>query len=131
MSAFVNTDDGLVNLDQVERIYEGDNHNPSMVNLVGGRAVALAPYVSLDKQITQVIPAGDAWELLRRDSTDRNEFWVDPVIAWGVTIRGFLVPITAYSPSGEHDETVALRDVRTGHVYRDGEMHRSAAGWLE
>ena len=78
-----------------------------------------------------VTPQGE-WDCVIADSWDGDRLseMVEPVLVWGLTAEGQLIPITSFYPAGVTDP-YALRRAGSGTVYSEDGSYPSAAEWLD
>jgi len=118
--SFVHTEPGVwVNLARVDTLRRLRNGNYEVT--VDGRVVddnCPGP----DETIVQIVPNDGGWELLSLcdAGTPEMSVYVEPIIAWGLTPFGVVVPVTPMEPAGDHGE-VAYRghgDPRIFTIFR-------------
>jgi hypothetical protein len=125
----------LVNLDHVIRICPIRSNIPGedFSLLVAGRADPIHAPATITDTIVQIIPAGDQWETLVLIEGDTPSYVTDPVIAWGLTLDGCVVAITADCPEGIHKQANAdglrRRGEPTVHLPFDA-TYPDADAWL-
>jgi hypothetical protein len=125
----------LVNLDHVIRISprQSDTPGEDFSLLVAGLQNAVPAAASITDTIVQIIPAGDQWETLVLIEGDAPSYVSDPVIAWGLTLDGCIVAITADCAEGIHKQANAhglrRRGEPTVHLPFDA-TYPDADAWL-
>ena len=106
MITFINTNIGKVNLTTVRKISGPDRRLLELTD--GTYAEALC---DPDAVVVKMLPAGGEFEVVVDSSTADNptDFWVEPVIAWGVCLNGTVVPITPAEPAGLWSKSPLVR----------------------
>lgn len=126
---FVNVDDGWIRLDSVAR-YKRDSKSGDKVILKDGTTVK-APDDFFDAVISLVTPQGE-WECVIANSWDGDRLSeiIEPVLAWGLAIDGYVIPITPLYPKGVID-LYALRRAGSEMVYSGAEGPLTVAQFLD
>jgi hypothetical protein len=109
---FIYTGRDYVNLDTVQVAKSKDDGRHQ---LVGGGKMIDDNSVDFLKTIVSVVAVQGEWECLARGEGLEPAI-SDPVIAWGVTVLGEVIPITPAEPSGVQGE-FALRKAGSPRVY--------------
>lgn len=125
-STFVYTPKGYFNLQTVDRaVFKKDGS----YELISKDVVVDDDHRHFDNLITAVVPCSTEMECLILCEGDHehpeDEVAVEPVLAWGLTVSGSLVPMTPSSMEGITDEPYALRKVGHPRVF----THDSIGGW--
>lgn len=114
---FIYTGKDYVNLDTVQVAKSKDDGRHQIV--VGGKVIDDHNLEFLTTLVS-VIPVQGEWECLLRAETP-DSFTCEPVIAWGVTVLGKVVPITPGEPGGVEGEC-GLRMMGRPRVYSPNNM---------
>jgi hypothetical protein len=128
MPRFVYTSQGWHNLDRVdEALFNGNR-----VDLVVDGQVVDRGNPTFLEQLVSATPALTEWECIERgcEEDGPEAIVVTPVLAWGFTVIGALVPITATDMHGMHGN-YGLREKGTHTVYADGSRYSDAEAWLK
>lgn len=118
MSCFIYTPKGYVNLSSVEQARINQDGRHSIV--VDGKIVD-DNHVDFRETIVSIVPINGEWECLYPHNEEDNtkSLLSEPILAWGLTVLGSMVPITPSGMGGVH-ERVALRKVGDTRIYEGG-----------
>jgi hypothetical protein len=128
MSSFIYTQKGYVNLNRVEIAQHTKTTDHKII--VDGEVVDERN--DFGTTIISMSPVQGEWEcLLPCEEEDGTEQAISsPVIAWGLTVLGFAVPITP-SDMGGVDGAHALRKTGDTRVFDQlGQEYKDAADWI-
>jgi hypothetical protein len=112
---FVMIGNSYIRLDEITRFQRNKNGRFQIETESG---IIGDEIYDFDDFVVDFIPVQSDWECLFADpdSGDTEPYWSEPVVAWGRTITGSIVPVTASNTSGVKQE-FALRKVGDPRVY--------------
>ena len=125
---FVYVGGGYLNLSQIERVrIKRDGRHELIVN----GAVVDDNHPDFPAAIASVIQPQGEWECLSTISEEDGSLslYDEPILAWGFTVTGNLVPITAGELGGVEGE-FGLRKVGDARVYTIDITYPDADSWL-
>ena len=122
MATFIYTPKGYLNLSKVA---EARFRNDERFLIVVDGAVMDDNHVGFPRTITSIIPTQGEWECLYPfDEEDKSKSILsEPVLAWGLTVLGEIVPITPSARDGVF-ESFGLRKAGDTRIYE-----RSVGGY--
>lgn len=127
-STFIYTRRGYVNLSKIDR---ADFNKDGTHTLMVGDEVIDERHHDFGNYIVSLASCAEAVECLTICGSDdehpEEEILVEPVLAWGLTTIGAVVPITPSSMEGEPDKQYALRKVGSARVYTNNNI----GGWSD
>ncbi len=84
-----------------------------------------------ENKITTVIPVSGEWECLQKVSEEDGQFSVyrEPVLAWGFSVFGHLVPVVPSNMGGD-DDWVALRKCGEEKIYTSVGDYDDLNAWI-
>ena len=132
MSKFIHTSQGYINVDRIDRIV---SKQEGVDIIVGGETIE-ASTSPAESGVVSVIPTQGQWEVLEYiDDAEYfskygQSYFIEPVIAWGLTLQGSLVPITPLSMDGTTGD-FAFRQLNSARVYTPNAAYDSLDAWLE
>lgn len=116
---FVYTSKGYLNLAKVE--LARSKANSTGMELISEEGIVLdADNRDFASKIISIVACGAEFECLTAiggDEEHPDQVGAEPVLAWGLTSLGSLVPITPGYPGGVTEEPYALRKVGSPLVY--------------
>jgi hypothetical protein len=127
-STFIYTPNGYVNLDAVSEARFGDGKRYQI--FVGDRVVD-GENPDFGNTVVSIAPVNGEWDCIVKCTEDdgSESALALPVLAWGLTALGRLVPITPGNASGV-EGSYALRKVGEGRVYYEMNTYETADAWL-
>ncbi|HYH23701.1 MAG TPA: hypothetical protein VD995_34220 [Azospirillum sp.] len=126
---FVYTPGGYINANRIETArFNKDGRHSIVVDGV----VVDSNHVDFGSLLVSLTPVSGEWECLtlcgEEDGT--NSVWAEPVIAWGLTMLGEVVPVTPSERTGNFGNP-GLRKVGTAQVHVSGfATYKDADAWL-
>jgi hypothetical protein len=130
MPRFVHTPRGYVNLNGVTDARSKGN---GRFELYAGDKLVDADHPDFPELVISALPVSGEWECLSTCSEDNGSESVlsEPVLAWGLTVTGDLIPIVPSETSGVTSD-FALRRMGTSRVYEPGgDIYDDEAAWLQ
>jgi hypothetical protein len=123
MAAFTRTARGFLNLDVVG---EGIERSGGKFDLLVHGQTLDDKNAYFEKAITSIVASEGAWEVIIpvEPDPDGPRYVVEPILAWGLTVAGHLLPITASEPEGVDGQFVVRQHGRA-RVYGVGNV----GGW--
>ena len=96
MSTFVYDGRGYIKVDDIERARAVGNGKWRVETKGGTHEI-----FNFDSELVSVVPCAEPLEcLIPASDEDDVDYYSVPVIAWGMTVLGVLVPVTAFEPDG-------------------------------
>jgi hypothetical protein len=130
MLRFVYTPRGYVNLDGIT---EARFKRTGGFELYAGDTPIDADHPDFPDLVVSVLPVTGDWECLSvcAEEDGSDSLWSEPVLAWGFTVTGHLIPITPSETSGVADG-FALRRAGTTRIHEAGfGEYEDETSWLQ
>lgn len=128
--AFVGT--GYKNLDEVRTVRIGDGGE--FVLLDANERVIDSKNKDFPETLVSVVPVEGQWEMLTLGEIEGGvqSVYAEPILAWGFTVLGNLVPIVPNAMNGVFDASIALRRKGTQEIYMGSvDPYPNEKVWLE
>lgn len=128
MTRFISTSRGYANLNDIELVKLRRRNKYQFV--VGGSIID-KNVPQFGNELTKIIPVNGDWECLTEIGDARHErhLRVEPVVAWGFTVLGAVVPVTPGSMKGVEGK-FALRQRGQAEIYSADQTYASQEDWL-
>lgn len=131
MTSFIYTPKGYVNLNSIQMAQSGQTNWRKLITNDG--VVVDDNHPDFGITITSVTPVTDEWECFTPCGGDEAGTYTaecEPVLAWGLTVLGDLIPITPSEMSGV-EGYYALRKVGTAPVYSRYGQYKTPEEWVD
>jgi len=126
MTRFVATSRGYANLGDIDLVRTRRRNRYQFV--VDGSVID-KNVPQFGGELTKIIPVTGEWECLIK-TTVPTEAQIEPVIAWGFTVLGAVVPVTPSKLNGVEGK-FALRRKGEETVYGAAKTYASGEEWLK
>lgn len=129
MTQFVYTTRGYRRLSDIKEVKIADDGKRSLWG--EGKEQISEYHNDLDRYIISIIPTSGEWEQVYTLAEDDGmvKVYSEPVIAWGLTTFGTVIPVTPTAPEGLPDGS-ALRKVGRPEIYVGGMPYENEDSWL-
>lgn len=126
MTRFVSTSKGYANLNDIEfvRARRRDRHQFVVDGSIIDKNVP-----KFGNELTKIIPVTGDWECLIATAVP-TEALIEPIIAWGFTVLGAVIPVTPSKLKGV-DGKFGLRRKGEEMVYGATQTYASGEEWLK
>lgn len=131
MPSFIYTPKGYVNLDKVE-VARHVKSSPIHYKISVDDETMDTNHPMFGTTIISIIPIIGEWEYLSPCEEENGSYtaYSEPVIAWGLTAVGSVVPVTPTTPEGPQG-IYALRKSGDSRVWESEAEYENAKQWLE
>lgn len=129
MTQFVHTGRGYRRLSDIK---VGKIADDGKVTLWGEENEKISEYGDdFSGHIVSIIPVTGEWEQVYTCTEDdgTTKVYSEPVIAWGLTVLGAVIPVTPTAPEGLPNSS-ALRKVGRPDIYVGSTTYEDEANWL-
>jgi hypothetical protein len=116
---FMYAGSGEINLDAIESL-ESLRGGKTRIRLRSGEVVEVDGHIDPWREVVQIIPVQGEWECLIAGFEPGSGEWfcvAEPIIAWGFTAKGSVVPVTPMDTGATLEDGYGVRRVGTKEIH--------------